>query len=340
MSSILESFNKTEINKSQLLQTAKQVIATEQQAIAGLIDSINDDFIKACELLINCQSRIVVTGVGKSGHIGSKIAASFASLGSPSFFLHAAEALHGDIGMITKGDVVLALSYSGTTSEIINLMPSLKSINVPIISITGNPHSNLALASDIHLPIFIQKEACHLNLAPTASTTATLALGDALTIAVTKAKQFSAEDFARSHPGGNLGRRLLLKVSDIMLQGDNLATATPETKFTDALVTMTSKGLGMLAITNANNEVVGIFTDGDLRRLLNNASKKNSFDITELLIKDIMNANYLSTNADTLAVDAWQTIKTKKINGLLVINTHNQLIGMLNIHTLTNAKII
>jgi arabinose-5-phosphate isomerase len=344
MNTPITTDNNYTINENQILQTAKQVIATEQQAIIRLLDSINNDFIKATKLLIDCKARIVVTGIGKSGHIGNKIAASFASLGSPAFFLHAAEAQHGDIGMITKDDVIIALSYSGTTNEIINLIPSLKAINAPIISITGNPESTLAKAATIHLPIYIDKEACHLNLAPSASTTATLALGDALAIAVTKAKQFTEEDFARSHPGGNLGRQLLLKVSDIMVTDNNLAVVQANTKLTEALITMTSKSLGMLAIIDQNNTILGIFTDGDLRRLFNQNSSSNSKlnikELSELNIQDVMNSQCITVKANTLAASAWQIIRDHKINGLLVTDGDNKLIGMLNIHTLTNAKII
>ena len=327
------------INQHQILQTAKQVITTEQHAITRLLDSINDDFLHATQLLVNCKARIVVTGIGKSGHIGNKIAASFASLGSPAFFLHAAEAQHGDIGMITKDDVVIALSYSGTTNEIIDLIPSLQHLGVPIIAITGNPKSDLAKAATIHLPIYIDKEACYLNLAPTSSTTATLVLGDALVIAVTKAKQFTEHDFARSHPGGNLGRRLLLKVSDIMVQEQHLPTVGADTPISEALITMTDKRLGMLAIVDDSNHILGIFTDGDLRRLFNNPNLSTA-NLANLAIKTVMNTSCITTTGDILAVNAWQIICDKNINGLLVVNEHNQLIGMLNIHTFTQSKII
>lgn len=335
----MDVIDKT-INDSQILQTAKQVIQTEQQAVAKLLDSINDDFIKATKLLIDCKARIIVTGIGKSGHIGNKIAASFASLGSPAFFLHAAEAMHGDIGMITSQDILIALSYSGTSSEIINLLPSLKQLNIPIIAITGNPESTLAKAATIHLPIYIDQEACHLNLAPTASTTATLALGDALTVAVTKAKKFTEQDFAKSHPGGNLGRQLLLQVSDIMVTNDNMAYVTPDTKMTEALVVMTSKQLGMLAIVDDTMQVVGIFTDGDLRRLFNNSEAQNISELSKLTISQVMHKQCITIKHNFLAAQAWQIISNNKINGLLVTDQNNKLIGMLNIHTLSNAKII
>lgn len=333
-----ENQQDTQINKNLILQTAKQVIATEQQAVARLLDSINDDFIKATELILNCKARVIVTGIGKSGHIGSKIAASFASLGTPAFFMHAAEAIHGDLGMITKDDVIIALSYSGTTNEVLHLIPSLKYLKTPIIAITGNPESNLAKLADIHLPIYIDQEACHLNLAPSASTTATLALGDALAIAVTRSKQFTEEDFARSHPGGDLGRKLLLTVADIMVKDNNLATVGPNTLVTDALVTMTSKSLGMLAIIDKNKNILGIFTDGDLRRLFNNL--QDNLNLASLTIDKIMNKNFIAIKQNKLAVAAWELIRDKKINGLLVADKDNKLIGMLNIHTLTHAKIL
>ncbi|MBP9721661.1 MAG: KpsF/GutQ family sugar-phosphate isomerase [Gammaproteobacteria bacterium] len=332
---------------AQLLQTAKQVILTEQQAVSRLLDSINDDFIKACELLINCKGRIVVTGIGKSGHIGNKIAASFASLGSPAFFLHAAEALHGDIGMLAPNDIVIALSYSGSSNEILGLIPSIKYLNIPIIAITGDPNSLLAHQADIHLAISIDKEACYLNLAPTASTTATLVLADALTMAVTRAKQFTEADFARSHPGGNLGRRLLLTVADIMVTKDKLPLASLDTNLAEVLLIMSSKGLGMVAIVDLNNhqEILGIFTDGDLRRFFNSGSNNNSQlklqSLEQIKISTIMRTNCTTVPENTLAVNAWQIMSSKKINGLLITEPDtNYLIGMLNIHSLTAAKII
>lgn len=323
-----------------LLQTAKQVIKTEQKAISRLLDSIDESFIDACELLINCRGKIVITAIGKSGHIGGKLAASFSSLGSPAIFMHAAEALHGDIGMITKDDVVILLSYSGSSHELLNLLPSLKNLNIPLIAITGNDNSPIAKAANLHLPIFIDEEACHLNLAPTASTTATLVLGDALTIAVTKAKQITKEDFARAHPGGNLGRKLLLKVSDIMATGDKLAIATKDTDLTEALITMTNKGLGMLAIVNNNignnQDIIGIFTDGDLRRYF-----EQSHVIAKIKIGDIMNTHCTTVDQNTLAINAWQLMRDNKINGLLITDTHsNKLVGMINVHTLAAANII
>lgn len=322
-----------------LLQTAKQVIQTEQKAISRLLDTINESFIQACELLINCSGKIVITGIGKSGHIGGKLAASFSSLGSPAIFMHAAEALHGDIGIIAKDDVVILLSYSGSSHELLNLLPSLKNLNIPMIAITGNDCSPIAKAANLHLPIFIDEEACHLNLAPTASTTATLVLGDALTIAVTKAKQITKEDFARAHPGGNLGRKLLLKVSDIMATGDKLAIATTDTDLTEALITMTQKGLGMLAVVN-NKEIIGIFTDGDLRRYF-----EHSQVIAKIKIGDIMNTHCTTIDQNTLAINAWQLMRDKKINGLLITaadssDNSKKLVGMINVHTLAAANII
>lgn len=330
--------DKNSIQQEQLLllQTAKQVITIEQKAISRLLDAVNESFIKACELLINCKGKIVITGIGKSGHIGNKLAASFSSLGSPAVFMHAAEAMHGDIGMITKDDIIIALSFSGSSPEILNLLPSLNHLNTPIIAITGNENSPLAKAATQHLPIFIDEEACHLNLAPTASTTATLVLGDALTIAVTRAKQITKEDFARAHPGGNLGRKLLLKVSDIMATGDKLAVVFKDTDLTEALVIMTNKGLGMVAVVDNNSEIIGIFTDGDLRRFF-----ERSHVISKIKISEIMNSHCATIEQNTLAINAWQLMRDKKINGLLITeHNSNKLVGMINVHTLAAANII
>jgi arabinose-5-phosphate isomerase len=339
---------------SPLINTAIEVVVTEQQAINKLAEALTHNldqfctkFSQACEILIkttNNQGRIIVTGIGKSGHIGNKIAASFSSLGSPAFFIHAAEAGHGDFGMITKNDAVIALSYSGASNEIIDLLPSIKNLNVPLISITGNNQSILAQNSTIHLPIFIDKEACHLNLAPTASTTATLVLGDALTIAVTKAKAFTCQDFARSHPSGNLGRRLLLKVSDIMVHDNHnykLPVVSPQTTISNTLLAMTNnnQSLGMVAVVDHDQTILGIFTDGDLRRIF---SKYQLKDTETLSIAQVMNTNFKTIDQNELAIHAWEVMQKNKINGLLVVDKskNNILVGMLNTHTLTAAKII
>ncbi len=327
------------VNHSQLLHTAKQVISIEQQALARLIDSIDDNFIKACELLLACKGRIILTGIGKSGHIAHKLAASFASLGSPALFLHAGEALHGDLGMVTQDDVIIALSYSGTSNEILAILPSLNHQNIPIIAITGNAESHLAKASTIHLAIHIDQEACFLNLAPTASTTASLALGDALVMAVTKAKLFTPQDFAKRHPGGDLGRKLLLKVQDIMVKDDRMPVVAPDTSLSDCLFVMNSKGLGMIAIVDHDQKVLGIFTDGDLRRFLNNDTS-SSQTLREIKIKSLMNNHCTIIEQHSLATVAWELMCAKKINGLLVTDYNGKLIGMLNIHSLINAKII
>ena len=327
------------INPAQLLQTAKQVISIEQHALARLIDSIDDNFIKACELLINCKGRIVLAGIGKSGHIANKLAASFASLGSPALFLHAGEALHGDLGMVTQDDVVIALSYSGTSNELLAILPSLKHLNIPIIAITGNPNSYLAKAATIHLAIYIEQEACFLNLAPTASTTASLALGDALVMAVTKAKLFTTEDFAKRHPGGDLGRKLLLQVQDIMVKDTKMPIVSPDTSLSDALFTMSNKGLGMVAIVDDHHQILGIFTDGDLRRFFNSNVSSNQA-LREIKIATLMNPECATINQNVLATAAWELMCAKKINGLLATDNDGKLIGMLNIHSLINAKII
>lgn len=345
------NINKKTKDNTDYINTATEVINIEVAAINNILqalknntDNYSDNFNKACELIIttkNNNGRIIITGVGKSGHIGKKIAASLASLGSPAFFVHAAEAQHGDLGMITTNDLIIALSYSGTSNEIVDLIPSIKNLNIPMIAITGNNQSILARNATIHLPIYITKEACHLNLAPTASTTATLVLGDALTMAVTKAQEFKHEDFARSHPGGNLGRRLLLKVEDIMITANNnykLPIVSPDTLLSEALITMTNNNqtLGMLAIVNQDNNILGIFTDGDLRRFFNNFDH----NMKNISIKEVMNTNYTAVDKNILAVDAWNLMSDKKINGLLVIDENNKLIGMLNVHTLVAARII
>jgi arabinose-5-phosphate isomerase len=321
------------------LAAARQTIDIELEAIQNLIPHIDNTFIKACALIAHCKNRVVVIGMGKSGHIGNKIAATLASTGTPAFFLHPAEACHGDIGMLTHQDVVLALSYSGTTDEIIALLPAIHALHLPLIAITGNPNSILAQTATVHLPILISKEACHLGLAPTASTTATLVLGDALAIAVAKAKGFSASDFARSHPNGQLGRQLLLKVSDIMKKDKDLAIAHPDAKLLDVLPEMSSKALGMLAIVDEAQHILGIYTDGDLRRTLNQG-KALLNELHNLTLNQVMRHGCITVPPTLLAFDAWIYMRDNKINGLLVASPDNTLVGMLNIHTLLQAKVI
>lgn len=283
-----------EAKKLQALGLA--VIHNEASAIQALSDRINGDFAHACGIMLNCEGRIVVTGMGKSGHIGSKIAATLASTGSPAFFVHPGEASHGDLGMITAKDVVLALSNSGETSELLTILPLIKRLGVPLIAMTGNPQSNLAQQADVHVDVSVAQEACPLNLAPTSSTTATLAMGDALAIALLEARGFTEQDFARSHPGGSLGRRLLLMVSDVMVTGEQIPRVSDRASLKDALLEMTRKGLGMTAIIDDQGRLAGIYTDGDLRRTLD-----RPVDIRNCLISDVM-----THGSTTARATCWQ----------------------------------
>ncbi|MBU1558382.1 MAG: KpsF/GutQ family sugar-phosphate isomerase [Gammaproteobacteria bacterium] len=313
----------------------KTAIAAELAAIQELEQRIDDTFALACEHLLQCKGRIAVTGMGKSGHIARKIAATFASTGTPAFFVHPGEASHGDVGMILKTDLVLAISYTGNTQEIITLLPFIKRLGIQLISITGNPKSVLAEHANINLDASIAKEACPLNLAPTASTTAALVLGDALAIALLHARGFTKEDFAKSHPGGSLGKRLLLHIDDIMLTGIAIPKVYDDACVKDALLEMSAKGLGMTAAVNQNEEVVGIFTDGDLRR----AFDKN-IDINTTSIQTVMTKNCTTAKKGMLATEALQLMETRSFNGLLVVDENNKLIGAFNIHTLLRAGIL
>jgi arabinose-5-phosphate isomerase len=310
------------------------VIQTENQAIATLADRIGDAFVQACEFMLKSQGRIVVIGMGKSGHIGSKIAATLASTGSPAFFVHPGEASHGDLGMITPKDVVLALSNSGETEEILVILPLIKRLCLPLISLTGNKHSTLAKAATVNIDVSVEKEACPLGLAPTSSTTAALVMGDALAIALLEAKGFSAEDFARSHPGGKLGRRLLLLVGDIMHTGDEMPIIPATATLRDALVEMTRKNLGMTTIVDKGRHVLGIFTDGDLRRALDKQVDIHS------TITDVMTTSSKTITANCLAVDALTLMQTYQITVLLVVDTEQTLIGVLHMHDLLRARVV
>ncbi len=318
-----------------LQHLAQSVLEIEAAGIIALKARIDDDFIKACELILACEGRIVVIGMGKSGHIGEKIAATMASTGTPAFFVHPGEASHGDMGMITPKDVVLAISYSGYTQELLTLIPAIKRLHVPLIGLTGNPNSALALAANVHINIAVAQEACPLGLAPTASTTATLAMGDALAIALLQARGFTEEDFARSHPAGALGRRLLLKINDIMHHGNDLPKVLKTAYLSEALIEMTQKKLGMTAVVDESNHVCGIFTDGDLRRAI-------SQNLNIHLEKMSNNMTYpcTSVNADMLAVEALNLMQDKKINALLVTDENNKLIGAFNMHDLLRAQVI
>lgn len=315
--------------------TAKRVLAIESRAIEGLIDTIDENFDRACEILLACKGRVIVTGMGKSGHIGNKLAATLASTGTPSFFVHPAEASHGDLGMITVDDVVLALSNSGETGEVLTILPVIKRKGTPMISLTGRQDSTLARQSDVHLHVAVTEEACPLNLAPTSSTTAALALGDALAIALLEARGFTAEDFAMSHPGGSLGRRLILKVEDVMHAGERLPTTPIDAPIADALLEMTQKGLGMTAVLDNDGTLRGVFTDGDLRRMLDKA-----VDVHTHKINDVMTVNPVVISAGQLAAEALQIMEKKKINGLIVVDENKKPVGALNMHDLLRAGVV
>jgi len=323
------------INSKQTQQLGLAVIETELAAIHALKARIDERFVKACELMLSCEGRVVVTGMGKSGHIGNKIAATLASTGTPAFFVHPGEASHGDLGMITPKDVVIALSNSGETGEILTILPIIKRLQVPMISITGKSSSTLATEADINLDASVEKEACPLGLAPTSSTTVALVLGDALAVALLDARGFTEEDFALSHPGGSLGRRLLLHVRDIMHCGNDIPKVTETATLRDALLEITQKGLGMTAIVDADDQLLGIYTDGDLRRTLD-----KNIDIHTAAIKDVMTANCKCIQQHLLAAQALTEMQQNKINAMLVVDDNNLLIGALNMHDLLRAGVV
>ena len=312
----------------------RAVLKTESEAITALLDRIDDSFDSACDLILNCDGRVVVTGMGKSGHIGNKIAATLASTGTPAFFMHPGEASHGDLGMITSKDMVIALSNSGETSEITLLLPLLKRIGIPLISLTGKESSTVARAADYNLDVSVSKEACPLGLAPTSSTTATLAMGDALAVAVLEARGFTEEDFALSHPGGNLGRRLLLRVSDIMHVGDRIPLIDIDATLKQTLVEMTAKGLGMAGVID-NDQLAGIYTDGDLRRTFEKMP-----DSETALVKDFMTPDCITIRAEQIASEALKIMHDKKINALMVVDDNNRVQGALNMHDLLRAGVV
>ncbi len=319
----------------QLKDSALTVIAIEKQAVESLIERIDDDFIKACQLFLACQGRVIVTGMGKSGHIAGKIAATLASTGTPAFFVHPGEASHGDLGMITRQDVVLALSNSGETDEVLTILPIIKRLGVPLVAMTGKPDSSLARFSDAHLNVSVKQEACPLGLAPTASTTAALVMGDALAVALLEIRGFTRDDFALSHPGGSLGRRLLMKVGDIMHRGDEIPVVSQQAFISEALMEMTEKKLGMTAVVNQQGQVTGIFTDGDLRRML-----EKNYDVHQTCIADVMTAPCLTIDSEMLAAQAMQIMEQKKINALLIVDKENKPVGALNMHDLLKAGIV
>ena len=323
------------MSDSSYQQLGIAVLKTEAAAISALIERIDQRFHDACQMILDCQGRIVVTGMGKSGHIGNKIAATLASTGTPAFFMHPGEASHGDLGMITGDDLVIALSNSGEVAEIITLLPLLKRLPVPLISLTGNAHSTLAEMADINLDVSVEKEACPLGLAPTSSTTASLAMGDALAIAVLEARGFTEEDFARSHPGGSLGRRLLLRVRDIMHSGERIPLVGPDASLKQALLEMSNKGLGMTAIADADHRLIGIYTDGDLRRTLD-----SNADIQNAKIADHMTRGGVTIDAEQIASAALKLMDENAINALIVTDQNGIIQGALNMHDLLRAGIV
>ncbi|HEX7971868.1 MAG TPA: KpsF/GutQ family sugar-phosphate isomerase [Thiobacillus sp.] len=318
-----------------LLALARQVLDIEAEALRALSSRLDGGFADAVALILACSGRVVVSGMGKSGHVGGKIAATLASTGTPAFFMHPGEASHGDLGMIAPNDVVLALSNSGESNEIVSIVSLIKRRGAKLIAMTGNPNSTMAREADVHLNAAVDKEACPLNLAPTASTTAALALGDALAVALLDARGFSADDFARTHPGGSLGRRLLIHVRDVMHTGDALPKIGRDASLKVALLEMTRKGLGMTAVVDDADKVVGVFTDGDLRRALEHA-----LDLQQAQVIDLMTPNPKTIRADELAVAAVEKMDTLKINGLLVVDADHTLVGALNMHDLLKAGVV
>lgn len=315
------------------LQSARRTMVMEKDAVTELEQRLDGDFVKACQLILNCKGRVVVTGMGKSGHIGNKIAATLASTGTPAFFVHPGEASHGDMGMILADDVVIALSNSGESGEVTSLLPLFKRLGSKLISMTGKPESTLAKAADAHLDTGVEQEACPLNLAPTSSTTCALVMGDALAVALLEARGFTAEDFAFSHPGGSLGRRLLLKVEDIMHGGDEIPVVSRNTTLSQALLVVTSKGLGMTTVQD-DGKLIGIFTDGDLRRAID-----NGVDIHSATMADVMTAGGKTTTPSTLAAEALKVMEDSKINAL-VVQDNGRTVGVINMHDLLRAGVI
>lgn len=324
-----------QLTSAELLSLASEVLDIESRAVDALKSRLGDDFVTACNLCAATSGRVVVTGMGKSGHVSNKIAATLASTGTPSFFMHPAEASHGDLGMITAQDLVLAISYSGETAEVLTILPVIKRLGAKLVSMTGNTRSTLAKAADAHLDVSVSEEACPLNLAPTASTTATLAMGDALAVALLKNRGFTAEDFARSHPSGSLGKRLLMRVSDVMRVAEQIPAVGPDVSLRDGLMEITEKGLGMTAVVDDDNRILGIYTDGDLRRSLDAA-----VDIHETPMRDVMHAGCKTISADVLAAEAVHVLEENKITSLLVADDDNRLIGALNVHDLFRAGIM
>jgi len=317
------------------LDLAREVLRIEADAVQTLAARLDENFLRALDVILCCGGRVIVSGMGKSGHIARKIAATMSSTGTPAYFVHPGEASHGDLGMITSEDVIIALSYSGESQELMTIVPVIKRQGAKLVSMTGNPLSSLAMAADVHLNAAVDKEACPMGLAPTASTTAALALGDALAVALLDAKGFGAEDFARSHPGGSLGRRLLTRVRDIMRSGERLPMVHEDALLSDAIMEISRKGVGMTAIVNAGQHVLGIYTDGDLRRTL---AKKLDLNVTP--VRSVMSADPRCIGPDALAAEAVQVMEQYNISQMLVVDEQHKLVGALNMHDLLHAKVI
>jgi arabinose-5-phosphate isomerase len=314
------------------VSAGKRTIQIEAGAVSSMEPRINEQFIQACELILGCEGRTIVTGMGKSGHIGRKIAATLASTGSPAFFVHPGEASHGDLGMITRADVVIAISSSGSTAEVVTLLPLIKRLGIPLISMTGNPQSPLGKAADALLDIGVTQEACPLDLAPTTSTTVTLVMGDALAIALLEARGFTAEDFAFSHPGGALGRKLLLRVEDVMHSGHQVPRVRENVPLRSTLLEMTEKGFGMTTVVSDNDELLGVFTDGDLRRAVDNA-----VDINTVTVGEVMTRNCKAVSGEMLAAEALAIMEGRKITALVVEDEQHHPVGVLHMHDLLRA---
>jgi len=323
------------MDAEKLKAMGRRALEIERDALTALLPRVDEAFVTACRLMLACTGRIVVTGMGKSGHIGGKLAATLASTGTPAFFVHPGEASHGDLGMITRQDVVLAISYSGETGEIVTILPLIKRLGVPLISMTGKPASTLAKSSNAHVDVSVAVEACPLNLAPTSSTTATLAMGDALAVALLEARGFTPEDFAMSHPGGSLGRRLLLKIADVMHTGADLPKVGRDALLTEALLEMTRKGLGVTAVVDADDRVLGVYTDGDLRRTLD-----KGIDVRTARISQAMTVGGKSVKADHLAAEAVQLMEKHKITALLVLDDEKRLQGIVHMQDLLRAGVV
>ncbi|MDN4037903.1 SIS domain-containing protein [Massilia sp. YIM B02443] len=332
---MLKSFDEAQVRR--VLALGRETLAIEADAIRALQARLGDDdsFVRAAQLIYACKGRVVVSGMGKSGHVGRKIAATLASTGTPAFFMHPGEAAHGDLGMVTPNDVLIAISNSGESSELLDILPAVKRMGSAVIAMTGKPASRLAKLAEVHLNIHVDKEACPLNLAPTTSTTVTLAMGDALAVALLDVRGFREQDFALSHPGGALGRRLLTHVRDVMRSGDAIPAVGPDTPLAKALLEISQKGMGMTAIVDDERRPIGVFTDGDLRRLI-----ERMHDFSNILIRDVMHANPRRVHPEQLAVDAVAVMEEFRINQMLVTDADDRLVGALHIHDLTRAKVI